>query len=150
MAQTFAKLSYHGVFSTKNRAAMLTEQIMPELVKGVGGIIRDRDGKLLAMNGTDNHVHLLAMFHPKRAVSDMFRDIKSVATDWIHATFPTHASFAWQDGYGVFSVSESGIERVMAYIENQPQHHRSTSFEDELLALLERHGIDYDSRYVFG
>ena len=149
MAQTFFRLAYHGVFSTKNRAAMLTDHILPELVKVVGGIIRDRDGALLAMNGTANHIHLLAMFHPKRAVSDMFRDVKSVSTDWVHAKFPTHASFAWQSGYGVFSVSESAIQRVTNYIEGQTQHHQTISFEDELLALLERHGIKYDLKYVF-
>jgi len=148
MAQTLSKLAYHGVFSTKNRVAMLTEQIAPELTKVIGGIIRDRDGRLLAMNGTANHVHLLAIFHPKRPVSDMFRDIKSISTDWLHGKFPEHRSFAWQSGYGVFSVSESAIPRVITYIESQPQHHQETSFEDELLALLQRHGIDYDPRYV--
>ena len=146
MAQTFARCAYHGIFSTKGRAPLLDPTILPELAKIIGGIIRDRDGRLLDLNGTENHDHLLALFHPKRPVSDMFRDIKSVSSDWIHTKFPVHASFAWQSGYGVFSVSESAIPRVMAYIDGQGEHHRTGSFEDELLALLKRHGIEYDPK----
>ena len=149
MAQTFATCAYHGVFSTKGRAPLLAPGILPELARVIDGIIRERDGKLLGFGGTENHVHLLALLRPKRAVSDMFRDVKSISSDWIHTKGPLYRSFAWQSGYGVFSVSESAVQRVMTYIEGQPEHHRTTTFEDELLALLERHGIEYDRQYVF-
>ena len=149
MAQTFANLTYHGVFSTKARRPMLTEDIWPDLVKVVGGIIRDRDGKLLAMNGTADHVHLMASFHQSRTVADMFRDIKAISSDWIHSSFAAMRSFAWQSVYGVFSVSRSMARKVSEYIDSQREHHRTVRFEEELVALLERHGIDYDSRYIF-
>ena len=149
MAQTFAKCAYHGVFSTKARAALLNPTILPELAKVIGGIVRDREGRLLSLGGTENHVHLLALLHPKRAVSDMFRDIKSISSDWIHGKGPLYRSFAWQSGYGVFSVSESAVPRVASYIDGQAEHHRTATFEDELLALLEQHGIEYDRKYVF-
>ncbi len=148
MAQTFSNLVYHGVFSTKNRRPLLVDEVWPELVKVVGGIIRDRNGKLLAMNGPADHVHFMASFHQARPVSDMFRDIKAISSDWIHGKFPTMRSFAWQSGYGVFSISKSMAPKVTQYIDNQREHHRTVTFQDELVALLQRHGIDYDARYI--
>jgi REP element-mobilizing transposase RayT len=139
----------HGIFSTKNRRNLITPNLMPELVKVVGGIIRQRDGKLLAMNGTENHVHLLSIFHPKHAFSDMFRDIKAISSDWVHEKFPEMQDFAWQTGYGVFSVSKSNATKVEDYITRQVEHHKRQTFEEELIALLERHEIGYDRKYVF-
>ena len=149
MGHTYTTLMIHGVFSTKGRGELITPDLLPELVKVVGGIVRDLDGKLLALNGPANHVHLLAVCHPKHALSDVFRDIKSISTDWIHAKFPALKDFAWQTGYSAFSVSPSNAEKVKAYIAGQQKHHRKQTFEDELIALLECHGIEYDRRYVF-
>jgi REP element-mobilizing transposase RayT len=139
----------HGVFSTKNRRPILRTEIIPELTRVVGGILRKRDGKLLALNGTADHVHLLAIFHPKHALADLFRDIKCVSSDWIHDTIRGMGEFAWQSGYSVFSVSKSKASEVEGYIARQRTHHQRRTFEDELIALLERHGIEYDPRYVF-
>ena len=149
MGHTYANLMVHGVFSTTQRRPFIRPEIMPELVKVVGGIIRKKDGKLLAMNGTDNHVHLLAIFHPKHAISEMFRDIKAVSCDWVHGLGPVHRDFAWQGGYAVFSVSKSQAGRVETYIARQAEHHRTKTFEEELVALLEKHEIEYDKRYGF-
>ena len=107
LAHTFASMMAHGVFSTKHRRPLLSAEILPDLVRVVGGIIRDRDGRLLALNGTADHIHLLAIFHPKYAVSDMFRDIKAISSDWIHRKHHHLRDFAWKSGYGVFSVSQS-------------------------------------------
>ncbi len=149
MGHTYTNLMVHGVFSTKRRQTLLSSKIMPELVKVVGGIIKERDGSLLAMNGTANHVHLLSIFHPKHAFSDMFRDIKAISSDWVHERFPEMRDFAWQTGYGAFSVSKSNATKVETYIARQEEHHRQQTFEEELIALLDRHGIEYDRRYVF-
>ena len=149
MAHTYTNLMYHGVFSTKHRRDLLTPDLMAELAKVVGGIIRDRDGKLLAMGGIPNHVHLLSIFHPKHAVSDVFRDIKAVSSNWIHRRFSGLRDFAWQEGYGAFSVSRSNVGNVEQYISRQAEHHRRRTFQEELIVLLERHGIDYDRRHVF-
>ena len=149
MGHTYANLMVHGVFSTKNRRGLLTPNVMGELVKVVGGIVRERDGKLLAMNGTADHIHLLGIFPPKRAFSDMFRDIKAISSDWIHDRFHELRDFAWQTGYGAFSVSKSAAARVENYIARQAEHHRRQTFEEELIALLDKHGIEYDRRYVF-
>ncbi|MFB3892498.1 MAG: IS200/IS605 family transposase [Phycisphaerae bacterium] len=148
MGHTYTNLMYHGIFSTKERRPLLGAIPMAELTKVVGGIIRDRDGKLLAFNGTENHVHLLAFFHPSRSVSDMFRDIKAVSCDWVHATF-RGVLFSWQSGYGAFTVSKSNSPAVERYIVGQVEHHRKQTFEEEFKRILELHGIEYDIRYVF-
>jgi putative transposase len=148
MPQSLSNVLVHLVFSTKERRPLLHKDRMPELIKVVGGILRDRDGKLLAMNGIPNHVHLLTIFHPKHAASDMLRDIKAISTDWMHEKCGA-GDFAWQSGYSAFSVSRSNAAAVEAYIARQESHHRRHSFEDELIALLERHGIEYDKRFVF-
>ena len=149
MGHTYTNLMVHGVFSTKHRQPLLSAEIMPELIKVVGGILRKRDSKLLAMNGMEDHVHLLAIFHPARSTSELFRDMKAVSSNWIHETFPDMADFAWQTGYGAFSVSKSSASQVEQYIASQREHHRQQTFEEEFVALLDRHGIEYDPRYVF-
>ena len=148
MGQTLVFYRYHTVFSTKNRQPWLTPEILPELIQVIGGIIRDRDGALLAMNGTENHVHLLTFFHQKRAVADVVRDIKAISSDWIHATIPSLSGFAWQNGYGSFTVSKSLTKDVERYIANQQKRHRRETFEQELIALLDLHEVEYDPQYV--
>lgn len=150
MAHTYASLSHHCVFSTKHRLPLLTRDAMARLVPYVGGIIRRRSGKLLAMDGAADHVHLLAVFSPKHAVSDLLRDIKADSSGWLHRTFPSLGDFAWQEGYGAFSVSKSAMGDVIAYIQRQEEHHREMTFEEEFLLLLKKHEIDYDPRYVLG
>jgi putative transposase len=149
MAHTFTKLLYHCVFSTKQRRPFLTADVMERLVPFVGGIIRERSGKLLAMNGPADHVHLLAILPARRAVSDVLRDVKAGSSGWIHDTFPDVRDFAWQEGYGAFTVSTSGKRGVMDYIERQQRHHAKMSFMDEFLLLLKKHEVEYDPQYVF-
>jgi REP element-mobilizing transposase RayT len=148
MSHTFSSLMVHGLFSTSQRRPVLRPEIMPELARIVGGIIRDRDGKLLAMNGTADHVHLLAALHPKHAVSDVFRDIKAISCGWIHDRVAQMKDFAWQGGYTAFSVSKSVAPKVESYIARQVEHHKSGTFVAELIALLEKHGIEYDKQFL--
>ena len=113
MAHTYANLMYHGVFSTKNRVERLSPDLLPELITVIGGIVRQRDGKLLAMNGTANHVHLLSVLHPRHSISDMFRDIKAISCDWIHERFPAMHRLAWQEirrPYGAWSRLPPGTQ----------------------------------------
>jgi len=149
MGHTYSNVMCHVVFSTKNRKPMLDSAAMPELARVVGGILRRRGGKLLAMNGTENHVHLLAVFPPKLSISDHVRDIKAVSSGWMHEKFLRADGFAWQIGYSVFSVSKSNASAVERYIAGQAEHHRRRSFEQELIALLKKHGLEYDTKYVF-
>ena len=89
------------------------------------------------------------MFPASRAISDQLRDIKAISSGWVHDKFPDLADFAWQSGYAAFSVSRSNVASVERYIADQPSHHQKRTFEEEFIALLDRHGIEYDRRYVF-
>jgi REP element-mobilizing transposase RayT len=96
-----------------------------------------------------DHVHLLSRLHAQASISDTLRDLKSNSSGWIHDTFPAFRGFAWQTGYAAFSVSYSGLGDVRAYIERQEEHHHGMDFKKELIALLDRHEIEYDPRYIF-
>ena len=148
MGHTYTSLVYHIVFSTRQRRHLIGDDLLPRLVKFVGGIIRKRTGKLLAMNGPEDHVHLLAGLCPKLAVSDQVRDIKALSSGWVRDLSPSFKLFGWQEGYAAFSVGNSNISKVARYIQRQQEHHREVSFEEEFISMLDRAGIDYDPRHV--
>ena len=144
MAHTFTNLLYHIIFATKDRCAMLKPSMAGRVHAYLGGGIREEGGVALAVNGTANHVHILAKLRQDKTVSDVLRSIKANASKWIHQTFLVQSSFAWQTGYGAFTVSESQVEKVRRYIAEQETHHRTMSFEEEWAAILKAHGIDFD------
>ncbi|MHC4718330.1 MAG: IS200/IS605 family transposase, partial [Planctomycetota bacterium] len=121
---------------------------LPRVVKYIGGIIRQMDGQLLEGDGMDDHLHLAAILHPTSAIADALRTLKTNSTRWIHQTFDGMAAFAWQEGYAAFTVSRSVLPAVKEYIRTQKEHHRKMTFADELKALLDKHGIEYDERYL--
>ncbi len=149
MAHSYTRLYCHVVFATKNRQPWITADIRQRLYDYMGGIVKAENGDLLAAGGTDDHVHLLLSLHPQTWVSDALRLIKTNSSKWIHGTFPDKTKFAWQAGYGAFSVSRSNVESVTRYIANQEQHHRRLSFQDEFVEFLKRHEIDFDPRYIW-
>jgi len=149
LASTFTNLLFHLVFSTKDRAPLLTEGLQDRLYTYLGGIVRDEGGALLSAGGMPDHVHLLTRFKADTSVSEMVRRIKANSSRWLHQE-PAARHFAWQTGYGAFSVSESQRDSVKRYIQGQKEHHARLSFREELIALLERHGIAYDERYLLG
>ena len=148
MADTFTNLLVHIVFSTKHRAALLGEPLRERLYEYIGGILRKEGDLLLEIGGVEDHVHLLVRLKADRSVSSMARDIKASSSKWVHQTFPERRGFAWQVGYGAFSVSESQVSAVRRYIQGQAEHHARFSFKDELVALLRRHGIAFEERYL--
>lgn len=150
MAGTYTKLCYHVVFSTKGRRPFITTGIKDELYKYIGGIIRGIGGASLEINGAADHVHILAILPPKIALSDALRDIKSNSSKWIHETKPDLQMFGWQDGFAAFTVSRSHVEAVRIYIRDQESHHEKGDFKQELIALLQKHGVEYDERYIDG
>jgi REP-associated tyrosine transposase len=104
---------------------------------------------LLCAGGTCDHVHLLVSMGREASVAELVRLMKSNSSVWVHEKFPSPGSFAWQAGYAAFSVSYSQLERVKAYIRGQAEHHRKVSFQDELRALLRKHGMEWDERYIW-
>ena len=149
MAGTFTNLVYHIIFSTKDREAVLDPETRRELYAYMGGIVREQDGRLLAAGGVADHVHLLALFPAKTAVSDMLREVKSGSSAWLNGRRRVKGRFSWQGGYGAFTVSESAKADVTRYIAGQEEHHRTRTFQEEFVAFLDRHGLSYDPRYLW-
>ncbi|HEY1381022.1 MAG TPA: IS200/IS605 family transposase [Gemmataceae bacterium] len=149
MAHAFTNLLYHIVFATKERQPWLTPALRPDLWAYLAGVIREEGGIALIVNGVDDHVHILAKLRPDRAVSDVVSAVKSRSSGWIHRTRPDVPAFAWQTGYGGFTVSQSQVERVRLYIANQEEHHRRVPFRTEFRQLLLAHGFDPDEEAMW-
>ena len=103
---------------------------------------------MIEANGPEDHIHIVASMTPKFALADCLRDFKANSSGWIHDTFSSLRDFAWQEGYAAFTVSQSAVPKVVEYVRNQQQHHRKMTFREELIALLKRHGIKYDEKYI--
>jgi putative transposase len=146
---THHSLYNHLIWSTKNREPLINELLETNLYQYISGIIRKKKGSLIKMGGMPDHVHLLIGLEPDIAISNIVKDIKVNSTRWMRNQAPAFSSFAWQEGFGVFSVSKSNTDAVVNYIENQKEHHQSSSFENEFVAFLDKHEIEYDPKYVF-
>ena len=149
MAGSYTNILMHLVFSTKNRTPWITPELKPRLFQYIGGTVRKLKASLLEIGGPADHLHLLVRMHQDKATADLLRDLKSASSGWVHDTFPALKDFAWQDGYGAFSVSHSQSLRVREYIASQETHHRRRDFQTEFLAFLKAHEIEYDERYIW-
>ncbi len=149
MAGTFCNVKLHIVFSTKHRSRSITPELQPRLYEYIGGVIRGMNGVSLEIGGMPDHVHLLVGWRTDEDIAVLVREIKSESSKWVHEEFPARRDFRWQSGYGVFSVSQSQVQRVREYIQRQVEHHTRETFEEEFIRLLKAHEIDYDERYVF-
>ena len=149
MPGTYSQILLHVVFSTKGRNALIKPDIQVRLYDYIGGIVRKEKGTVYAIGGMPDHVPLLFRWRTDRAIADMMRTLKARSSRWVHESFSDAAAFAWQQGYGVFSVSKSVEPSVKRYIEGQAEHHRQRDFKEEFLALLRAHDVSFDDRYVF-
>src|SRR6267143_662426 len=148
MPDSYTNLLYHIVFSTKDRRPFLTDTYETRLYDYLGGTIRKLGGISLELNGTEDHVHVLAKLRPDCALSDVLRDLKANATGWMHDVFPSLKNFSWQRGYRAFTVSQSIVEAVRNYIARQKEHHQKISFRDEFIQFLRENGIEYGERFI--
>ena len=148
MSSSYCNLLYHIVFATKGREPWLTPEIRPRIHQYLGGAIRDEKGIAMIVNGTADHVHILAKLRQDKAISKIVGELKANSSGWISRTFKEAAGFAWQEGYGAFTVSESQLSKVHRYIERQEEHHRSVSFLEEFKVILRAHGLPFDERYL--
>ena len=146
---TFTNLRVHFIWSTKNREPLIRDDFETDLYAYIGGILRERKHVLLSAGGIADHIHLLVGMHPQQSISDLVRDVKSNSSIWIHKDQTGLSDFAWQSGYGAFSVSQSAVPQVSDYIGNQKEHHSATSFKSEFIKFLDRHGIEYDEKYIW-
>lgn len=150
MPQSLARVWLHIVFSTKNREPFLRDPtIRDELYKYMATILKGIDSPALLINGVEDHVHGLCMLSRKLAIMDLIETVKTDTSKWIKTKGADYRQFYWQGGYGAFSVSESKVEEVRRYIENQERHHQRMTFQDEFRLLCKRHGIEIDERYVW-
>jgi REP element-mobilizing transposase RayT len=145
----YTKLTYHVVFGTKHRLPLIREEFRERLFEYIGGTIRELNGHLIETGGVEDHLHILANFTPAKAVSDMIRDIKANASRWMNSLPEVLSRFEWQKGYAAFTVSYSQVPSVRQYVRNQKEHHRVTTFEEEYIAFLRRHEIEFEPRWLF-
>ncbi|MBN1514960.1 IS200/IS605 family transposase [Candidatus Sumerlaeota bacterium] len=146
MAHTYTVLLYHIVFSTKHRQPLIDAETQKLLYPYMAGIIANHGGKAMIINGTADHVHILCRLKSKPDVADVVQAIKGSSSKHYHDQ-TGRMEFAWQEGYGAFTVSYSQQDRVYRYIQNQAEHHRKRSFAEEYEGLLIKHGVKYDSRF---
>lgn len=147
MPQSLVKNIIHLVFSTKNRRNMIHVEDYGEFRAYLVGLLSECGCYLLELGGTENHVHILFVLNKKLSISEVVGKIKSNTSRWFHRRHD--AVFSWQEGYGAFSVSQSKVDVVRAYIQNQREHHRHKGFEEELREFLKAYDIDWDERYVW-
>ena len=150
MPHSFASLLVHVIFSTKNRMPDLSPELAGRLFPYMGGIIRERKGVPLIINGPADHVHLLVSLPATESIAELLRAVKTNSSRWVHEQFPAQKRFAWQAGYAAFTVSGSRAADVKTYIEAQQGHHRRVSFQEEFLTFLRRYGLTYDERDLWG
>jgi REP element-mobilizing transposase RayT len=149
MARSLSFLLVHVVFSTKDRAAVLDEAMRPDLYAYLATIVRNNECECFRVGGVADHVHLAIRLNRQANVADLVAEIKSSSSKWLKGQSPKLAKFAWQRGYGAFSVGPADLNALIRYIDSQEAHHAKHDFQDELRAFLKRYGIECDERYVW-
>ena len=149
MGHTATNVLVHFIFSTRHRAPLITKEIEADLHAYLGGILRELGGVALCINGMPDHVHLLVRMPSTHSVADVARLVKANSSRWVHQRWPQFKVFAWQSGYGAFSVSESGQGAVLQCILRQQEHHTKRSFKEEFVVFLRKNGVSVDEKYLW-
>jgi REP element-mobilizing transposase RayT len=149
MPQSLSKIYVHLIFSTKNRERLIPEHIRSNLHSYMGGILRELGCNPVEINTEPDHAHLLFTLSRTESISTVVGQLKKGSNDWLRTQGSEFANFYWEGGYGVFSVSQSAVDEVRAYIRAQQEHHRTVSFQEEFRAFLRRYQIDFDERFVW-
>lgn len=148
MSHSYVSNRLHVVFSTKERRKLIGQEIERELWAYIVGVGRNHQLPISAVGGIEDHVHILLELPGTVTLSKAVQLIKANSSKWLNET--SARGFAWQEGYAAFSVSASNVQSVIHYIDNQREHHKKQTFEEEFIALLRKHGVEYDPKYVFG
>lgn len=147
MAQSLAHVLLHVIFSTKHREPIIASELQAKLWAYMAGVVQQSQCNALRIGGVDDHVHILMTLGRTVTIASVLQELKTGSTHWMKAQGAS--TFAWQGGYGAFSVSESKTHDVIRYIEGQAEHHRTNTFQEEFREFLDRHGIAYDERYLW-
>jgi putative transposase len=149
MPQSLSAVYIHLVFSTKDRRPLLRDKTVREALHSFRGVSKQLDCSPIQVGGVEDHVHLLIRFGRTVTQAEWVKELKRVSNKWLKERGPEYADFEWQGGYASFSVSQSNLEQVEQYIAGQEEHHRKTGFQDELRALLRKHEIEWDEKYMW-
>src|ERR1041384_8446312 len=149
MPQSLSSILVHLIFSTKNREPFISLAIERELYPYMATIFREHDSPSLIIDGTSDHLHALFALSRTIAVADLVEEVKTGSSKWIKTKGSEFKNFHWQKGYGAYSVAQSNVEVVKRYIQNQKQHHRRLTFQDEYRQFLKRYQVEFDERYVW-
>ncbi|MBS1737812.1 MAG: IS200/IS605 family transposase [Bacteroidetes bacterium] len=149
MAHSLSKLYVHIIFHTKYNQNIIGADVEEELFAYIGGIINANQSQSIKINGIENHIHILAVMPKNIALAKFVEEIKRNSSRWMKTKGKQYRNFAWQGGYAGFSVSQSVVERVKKYIENQKAHHKKQTFKVEYKKFLKKHQIEYDEKYLW-
>ncbi len=148
-AGSFSQIYIHIVFAVKGRQSLILPVWENELYKYITGILKNKNQKMLCINGVQDHIHFLIGLKPSCRLSDLIRDIKKSSNAFIKEKKFTNLKFEWQEGYGAFSYSHSALDNVISYINNQKEHHRKKTFREEYKEFLTKYQIEYKNEYLF-
>ena len=149
MANTYTNLVYHFIFSTKSRETTIAAELAQQLYPYIATIIRNLHGVPIEIGGRPDHIHIIYRLKPDVSIPDMLRTIKANSAKWVNETGKTKIHFAWQTGYGVFSVSGSRLDSIVKYVLNQAEHHRTRNFQAEFKEFLSANKIAFDERHLW-
>ena len=149
MSQSLSKLYVHIIFHIKNKSCFIKEEDDRELYAYIGGVLKTSHSIPVQINGTEDHIHVLCIMSKNISLSELLEDIKRNSSRWIKTKGEHYRDFAWQGGYAAYSVSQSKVEVVEKYIQNQKEHHKRQSFKDEYIQFLNENGIDYKDEYLW-
>jgi len=150
MSQSLSKLYVHIVFHVKNNRILIRPETEQELYAYIGGVIKKNASIPIRINGVGNHIHILSTMSKNISLAKLVEEIKTHSSRWIKTKGNYYKDFAWQGGYGGFSVSQSAVDIVSNYIDRQKLHHRKLSREDEYVSLLRKHSVVFDDNYLWG
>ena len=148
MANTYTQVYLQIVFAVQDRASLIQTQWKDELYKYITGIVHNNKHKLIAIGGVSDHLHVFVGYKPHQLIPELVQDIKGSSSKWLNKEKITKGRFKWQEGYGAFSYSNSHIDYVVKYIQNQEKHHKKRTFQEEYIEFLEKFHVSYDKRFV--
>jgi REP element-mobilizing transposase RayT len=149
MANTYHQIYIQTIFAVKYRGAVIEKKWSAELFGVIGNLINETNCKTIIVNGMEDHVHCFIGLRPIVSVSELMQTVKAKSSKYINDHSLTLKHFEWQDGYGVFSYSQSQVEKVYKYIQNQEEHHKKQTFREEYLDFLKKFKVAYDEQYIF-
>lgn len=149
MANTFTQIHIHFIFAVKFRQGLVQPLWRERLYQYITAIVNNNGHKMLIINGMPDHVHFVLGLRPDQSISDFIKDVKSNSSKWINEKKFTREKFAWQEGYGAFTYSKSQLPALIKYVENQEEHHRKKTFQEEYLKILEERKVEYNPKYLF-